>query len=599
MKISFRNRILLTVAISCVICTAAAVFVSSQKLDEAGRRDLVEKSSAILSRIEVGAHYVAEMKMLDGVIAETLAKYPDGNLPEAQRLKILKTVPIYAAFQIGKMGAEQENYKFRIASDAPRQKDNQATPEELAVIQKFKTNTQLKEVVDQSPDGKYMLVSRPVRIMQERSCLVCHGDPVTSPWHNGNDILGYRMENMKDGDLRATFTIISSLEPVHAVVQASTRDIIIWGSLITCLAIFLGFMIIRRPVANLTALANGLSDTADEVASMSAEIASTSVELSSGATEQAAALEETAASMEEMSAMVTRNSENAEKSQENSAQSQNSAERGKHVVQEMIQSIEQIDSSNAEIMAQIEDSNRQFSEIVQVITDIGNKTKVINDIVFQTKLLSFNASVEAARAGEHGKGFAVVAEEVGNLAQMSGNAAAEITQMLDSSIQKVEGIVNSTKSKVESLVKVGKEKVESGTLVAKQCGEVLDEIVGSVQSVNQMVAQIADGSKEQSKGVQEINRAMIQLNSVTQQNTSASQESSSAAERLSSQAEILRESVQSVMHTLSGENNSGVVASNSTDGTPSHKPTAKNKPIRSIPSANDFSDDGNVHKKIG
>ncbi len=57
--------------------------------------------------------------------------------------------------------------------------------------------------------------------------------------------------------------------------------------------------------------------------------------------------------------------------------------------------------------------------------DIGDKTKVINDIVFQTKRLSFNASVEAARAGEHGKGFAVVAEEVGNLAQMSKDKVQE------------------------------------------------------------------------------------------------------------------------------------------------------------------------------
>ncbi len=602
MKISFRNRILMTVAVSCVICTGAAIILSSKKIDEQGRADLVEKSRAILSRIEVGAHYVAEMRMLDGVIAETLQKFPDGNLPEAQKLKILKTVPIYAAFQIGKMGAEQEHYKFRIASDAPRQKDNQATPEELAVIQKFRSNTDLKEVVEQSADGKFMLVTRPVRIMAERNCLTCHGDPSTSPWRNGTDILGYRMENMKDGDLRATFTIVSSLEPVQAAVRASTTEISIWGLLITGVAAILGFLIIRGPMANLNDLANGLSQTADEVATMSAEIASTSVQLSSGATQQAAALEETSASMEEMSAMVTRNSENAEKSQESSVQSQQSAERGKKVVLEMIHSIEQIDNSNANIMTQIEDSNRQFSEIVKVIADIGNKTKVINEIVFQTKLLSFNASVEAARAGEHGKGFAVVAEEVGNLAQMSGNAAAEITQMLDSSIQKVEGIVNSTKSKVESLVRVGKEKVESGTLVANQCGEVLDEIVESVQGVNQMVIQIAEGSQEQSKGVQEINKAMIQLNSVTQQNTSASQESSSAAERLSAQASILRESVQSVMQTLSGETTVAATPVHvAVPAQPKAPHSKKQKPMaklqRSTPPASAFSEDDYSTKK--
>jgi methyl-accepting chemotaxis protein len=86
-------------------------------------------------------------------------------------------------------------------------------------------------------------------------------------------------------------------------------------------------------------------------------------------------------------------------------------------------------------------SNDEISSIVKVIAEIGDKTKVINDIVFQTKLLSFNASVEAARAGEQGKGFAVVAEEVGNLATMSGKAAEEISSMLGDSMGKVELIV--------------------------------------------------------------------------------------------------------------------------------------------------------------
>ena len=79
-------------------------------------------------------------------------------------------------------------------------------------------------------------------------------------------------------------------------------------------------------------------------------------------------------------------------------------------------------------------------EILGYIKSIEEKTKVINDIVFQTKLLSFNASVEAARAGEQGKGFAVVAEEVGNLATMSGTSAEEISKLLESSISHIESI---------------------------------------------------------------------------------------------------------------------------------------------------------------
>ncbi|RYZ77294.1 MAG: hypothetical protein EOP05_02320, partial [Proteobacteria bacterium] len=219
----------------------------------------------------------------------------------------------------------------------------------------------------------------------------------------------------------------------------------------------------------------------------------------------------------------------------------------------LIGSIDEISQSNAEIMGQIEDSNRQMGEIVKVITEIGNKTRVINDIVFQTKLLSFNASVEAARAGEHGKGFAVVAEEVGNLAQMSGNAAKEISQMLEESSRRVEGIVDQTKSKIDRLVIVGREKLADGTSRAHSCGDILEEIVGNVTQVGQLMTEIATASSEQSQGVQEITRAMAQLDQVTQQNAVASQDSANASEQLSNEAEELREIIEQLNRTVQGD----------------------------------------------
>lgn len=94
----------------------------------------------------------------------------------------------------------------------------------------------------------------------------------------------------------------------------------------------------------------------------------------------------------------------------------------------------EIDSSNKELVKEIERNNTELTKITNMISEINEKTQVINDIVFQTKLLSFNASVEVVRAGEHGKGFAVVAEEVGNLASMSGKASLDISEMLETSI---------------------------------------------------------------------------------------------------------------------------------------------------------------------
>lgn len=156
--------------------------------------------------------------------------------------------------------------------------------------------------------------------------------------------------------------------------------------------------------------------------------------LSSSSTEQAAALQETVSAIEQINSMVSKNSENAAKSKKTAGDSLAIAQQGKRIVDEFLTEVTEVQGSIGRLAESVEDGNRELLTIVQMISEIEHKTRVINDIVFQTKLLSFNASVEAARAGDSGKGFAVVAEEVGNLAEMSGRSAKEISELLSSSV---------------------------------------------------------------------------------------------------------------------------------------------------------------------
>ena len=316
--------------------------------------------------------------------------------------------------------------------------------------------------------------------------------------------------------------------------------------------ILFGTLLITSLLRTFNRIISQLNENSDQVASASSHIATASQELSQATTEQAASLEETAASLEQITSMIAKATDNAQFSATTSAESQKTAEEGREAVEQMLTSIDEISQSNDSILMQINESNREMTDIVKVIQDIGNRTKVINEIVFQTKLLSFNASVEAARAGEHGKGFAVVAEEVGNLAQMSGNAAKEISDMLDSSISKVEGIVRNTQEKVETLIQNGKEKVDSGAAVAKRCSEVLNEIVQNVSKVTSLSQEISQASQEQAQGVSEINKAMSQLDTVTQQNAATSEEAASSAEELSAQADSLKSSVEELVRLVTG-----------------------------------------------
>lgn len=345
-------------------------------------------------------------------------------------------------------------------------------------------------------------------------------------------------------------------------------------------SLIVGFIFSTKMSKTINGIVHSLEGSAGEVSAAATQIASASEELSQATTEQAASLQETSSSIEEINSMINSNTENAKQSASASEQSLLNTEKGQMVVVQMIKAIGDINTSNNNIMEQINESNKEMEDIVKVIGEIGNKTKVINDIVFQTKLLSFNASVEAARAGENGKGFAVVAEEVGNLAAMSGAAALEISSMLDSSIQKVEGIVKNSKEKIGKLIDEGKINVETGTRIANNCGEVLNEIVNSVASVTTSVSEISSASQEQSQGVQEITKAIAQLDQVTQENTANSAESANAAEALSRQADMLKQLVQSLVLTMNGASSPASIAPKKSTSEFMNKSTTRSRSVK-------------------
>jgi methyl-accepting chemotaxis protein len=331
---------------------------------------------------------------------------------------------------------------------------------------------------------------------------------------------------------------------------------IYWMSLISLVGFGAGMLLANGIMItmnkSLNRVAENLFDSANQLMGASHQIAVSSTHLSHSAATQASSLEETAASMEEITSMVGVTAANARKTSEVAVSSLEQAQKGKAVVENMTQAMDDINRSNNDIMLQISASNQQIEEIIKVIAEIGDKTKVINDIVFQTKLLSFNASVEAARAGEHGKGFAVVAEEVGNLAQMSGNASKEISAMLDNSLHKVERIVDETQQKVEKLIAVGRVKVETGSAIAAQCSVVLTDLVANFANVSRMANEISEASSAQSVNIAEINRTMAQLEQITQKEATSSEGYAAAAEELSAQAESLRGIVRNLMTVVKG-----------------------------------------------
>ncbi len=326
-------------------------------------------------------------------------------------------------------------------------------------------------------------------------------------------------------------------------------------------------------------LARSLSERTREVASAAHSISASSQNLSSSVSQQAASLQETASALEQIGSMIQSSSDNAVRSVEASKKSHELAGTGRSSMDQLIGAMSEIKSGSEVILERVDQGNAKITGIVNLIQEIGQKTKIINDIVFQTKLLSFNASVEAARAGEHGKGFSVVAEEVGNLAQMSGTAAKEISNLLESSTQRVEEIVRETRSLVEQEARRGRDKVEKGTGVATQCREILEQIFEGTGSVQAMVTEISGATRQQSQGIQEINKAMSQLDQATQQNSGISQTGASAAIQLTAQSEQLEKLVVELHSAVFG-GHSGQPASPSVEPEPEIQTEHKVEPSR-------------------
>jgi methyl-accepting chemotaxis protein len=251
------------------------------------------------------------------------------------------------------------------------------------------------------------------------------------------------------------------------------------------------------------ALAQAVSSVrlgSESVATASAQIAQGNQDLSGRTEQQASALQQTAATMEELGSTVRNNADNARQANQLAQGASAVAVKGGGMVGQVV-----------ETMKGINQSSRKIADIIGVI----------DGIAFQTNILALNAAVEAARAGEQGRGFAVVASEVRSLAQRSAEAAKEIKSLITASV----------------------ERVEQGTAQVDDAGRTMEEIVGAIQRVSDIVGEISAASLEQSSGVSQVGEAVTQMDRATQQNAALVEESAAAAMSLQQQARQLVQAV--------------------------------------------------------
>ena len=258
---------------------------------------------------------------------------------------------------------------------------------------------------------------------------------------------------------------------------------------------------LERMTASLRQLVGEVRGSAGTLKTASTEIAAGNLDLSQRTEQTASNLQDTAGSMGELTQTVHQSAEAAEEANRLASSAAAAAERGGQVVSQVVSNMQEISSSSRRI---------------------GDIIGVIDGIAFQTNILALNAAVEAARAGEQGRGFAVVASEVRNLAQRSAAAAREI----------------------KTLIQASTGTVDQGARLVEEAGQAMDELVGSVQRVSEMIGRITTSAAEQNSGIQHVNHAISHLDEMTQRNAALVEESAAAADGLREEAARLDAAVQ-------------------------------------------------------
>ncbi len=286
--------------------------------------------------------------------------------------------------------------------------------------------------------------------------------------------------------------------------------------------LFTGFNVAVRKMKELIVK---VIEIVEATASAGTQISSSAEEMAAGANEQSAHSNEVAGAVEEVTQTIMGTTQNAQNAAELSKEAEKYSIEGGQKITEAKEGMQKIVVAANETGSSIESLTKKTEQI-------GEITKVINEIADQTNLLALNAAIEAARAGEQGRGFAVVADEVRKLAERTLKATKEIGDMV-AEIQNESHNANASMHNAEKAVEEGARKTE-------EVEEALKMIMQESEKVEKEIETLAAASEEELRAIEDIASSMEVMNNVTQETSSGIQQIAQATEDLARLTETLK-----------------------------------------------------------
>lgn len=272
-----------------------------------------------------------------------------------------------------------------------------------------------------------------------------------------------------------------------------------------------------RQQAQIAAFVDSITEFSGELEKASSDILGATANQTTAAQEQATGVAECTTTLSQLQLMSGQTLEKAEAVISESDRSIDASKTGGKAVEDAIVGMQ-------EIREQVETIAQKIVSLSEQTQQIGDIIMSVNEITEQSKLLALNAAIEAARAGEQGRGFAVVAAEIRSLADQSKQATARVRKILGD-------IQNATNSAVIA-TEQGTKKVEVGVVLANRAGESIEQLGRSVEGSAGAARLIANASRQQTSGIQQVSDAMGAINQATMSTVSGMQQTETSAKRL-------------------------------------------------------------------